>query len=124
MLQSQRIASRSCIFVTADVTSLCTNIPHWEGIDAVKYYMKQIPLSARMQHYPSIAFIDIILETILTHSTFKFSNEFYHQKTGTSMGTRMAPPYTNLFMGRVDAKIMEQYPQSILFYKRFIDDIF
>ena len=82
MLQSQRIASRSCIFVTADVTSLYTNIPHRKGIDAVKYYMKQIPLSARMQHCQSIAFTDIILETILTHSTFKFSNEFYHQKRG------------------------------------------
>ena len=48
MLQSQRIASRSCIFVKADVTSLYTNIPHREGIDEVKYYTKQIPLSARM----------------------------------------------------------------------------
>ena len=39
------------------------------------------------------------------------------------MGTRMAPPNAILFMGRVGAKIMEQFPQSILFYKRFIDDI-
>ena len=124
LLQSQKFPSNNCILVTADVTSLYTNIQHREGIDAVRFFMERTPLDKRPKNCPPIAFIDIILETILTHSTFQFSHDFFHQISGASMGTRMAPPYANLFMGKLDAAITGKFPNKITFYKRFIDDIF
>ena len=33
---------------------------------------------------------------ILTMNTFEFNAEFYQQKHGTAMGTKMAPAYANL----------------------------
>ena len=33
---------------------------------------------------------------ILTMNTFEFNAEFYAQKHGTAMGTKMAPAYANL----------------------------
>ena len=46
------------------------------------------------------------------------------QKFGTSMGTRMAPPYANLFMYTKESKIIQAFITFLLFWKRLIDDIF
>lgn len=40
------------------------------------------------------------------------------------MGTKMAPPYANLFMGRLEKPIVESHEEFLLLWKRFIDDIF
>ena len=40
------------------------------------------------------------------------------------MGTRMAPPYANLFMGKEEGTIILTFLHSIYFWKRFIDYIF
>ena len=65
-----------------------------------------------------------LLHLILGNSVFEFMEEFYHQISGTSMGTRMAPPYANLFMGLIEDGINGAFPSLISFWKRFIDDIF
>ena len=109
--------------VTADVSSLYTNIPHDEGISAVLHY-----INTHRQHMPANTppdyIFEIILRHILDHSFFQFIDTIYHQITGTSMGTRMAPPYANLFMGRVEHKILQFFHTFITIWKRFIDDIF
>ena len=86
--------------------------------------MEKTPLVKRPKNCPPIAFIDIILETSLTHSTLQFSNDFFHQISGTPIGTRMAPTYANLFMGKLDASIRDKFPNIISYYKSYIDDIF
>ncbi|XP_065671866.1 uncharacterized protein LOC136089724 [Hydra vulgaris] len=124
LLQSHVLETNNYTLVLADVISLYTNIPHREGIDAVKFYLKRAPPYNGPIKRPPIAFIDIILDTILTHSNFQFSTDHFLQLTGTTMGTRMAPPYNNLFMGRTDEKIIDQFSMRISLYKKFIDDIF
>nr|XP_047138930.1 uncharacterized protein LOC124814884 [Hydra vulgaris] len=124
MLQNIRLQSSEFIFVTADVTSLYTNIPHRDGIDAVVHYLRLIPLQDRPPDCPSPGIIGNLIEEILSNSTFSFGDKHYHQLTGTSMGTRVAPCYANLFMGRLDEQITNQFPNHITFYRRFIDDIF
>ena len=68
-------------------------------------------------------YIVLILDFILKHSTFKFMDTHIHQILGTSMGTRMAPPYANLFMGKEERTIILLFLHLIYFWKRFIDDI-
>ena len=46
------------------------------------------------------------------------------QLVRTVMGTKAAPPYANLFMGRHEQTIREAFIWAISFWKRFIDDIF
>ena len=40
------------------------------------------------------------------------------------MGTKMAPAYANLFMGKLEEKQQDLGKPHILMWKRFIDDIF
>ena len=49
---------------------------------------------------------------------------YIHQILGTSMGTRMSPPYVNLFMGKEERPIILAFLHVIYFWKRFIDDTF
>ena len=115
--------SPNALLVTADVTSLYTNIPHKEGLAAVIHFMEKykhlLPTKCSPPHI-----MHIILEFILKHSTFKFIGTHIHQTLGTSMGTRMAPPYANLFMGKEEHTIILTSLHLIYFWKRFIDDIF
>ena len=58
---------------------------------------------------------------------FKFDNDFWIQLIGTSMGTRVAPTYANLFMGKLEKLLLENCPENLKGFlhtwKRFIDDI-
>jgi hypothetical protein len=58
---------------------------------------------------------------------FKFNEEFWIQLIGTSMGTRVAPTYANIFMGRLENEMLKNCPthlkQFLHTWKRFIDDI-
>ena len=47
-----------------------------------------------------------------------------HQIRGTFRGTRMAPPYANLFMDKEEHTIILTFLHLIHFWKRFVDDIF
>ena len=82
-------------------------------------YKHLLPLNC-----PPPNIVHIILDFILKHSTFKFMDTHIHQILGTSMGTRMAPPYANLFMGKEEHTIIPTFLHLIYFWKRFIDDIF
>ena len=61
---------------------------------------------------------------ILTMNNFSFNNEHYLQVHGTAMGTRMAPSYANLFMGRFEQHAIANALHKPLIWWRFIDDIF
>ena len=40
------------------------------------------------------------------------------------MGTKVAPSYANIFMGELEAKMLETAPIKPFLYLRYIDDIF
>ena len=113
----------NALLVTADVTYLYTNIPHEEGIAAVIHFMEKyrhlLPTNC-----PPPNIVRTMLDFILKHRTFKFMDTYIHQILGTSMGTRMAPPYANLFMGKEECTIILTFLHLIYFWKCFIDDIF
>ena len=46
------------------------------------------------------------------------------QLVSTDMGTKVTPPYANLFMARYKETIWEAFIRAIPFWKIFIDDIF
>ena len=93
------------LFVTADVTSLYTNILHEEGIAAVIDFMEEYK-HLLLTNCPPPHILRIRLDFILKHSTFKFMDTHIHEILGTSMGTRMASPYANLFMGKEERTII------------------
>lgn len=107
------------VFVTIDVSSLYTSIPHEDGLRAIRL---------TLQNNPNLAIpIDTILELTemtLTMNTFVFNGHHYHQIQGTAMGTKMAPSYANIFMGVLEHELLENAEIQPSIWVRFIDDIF
>ena len=102
---------------TFDVTSLYTNIPHSEGLEAVRRM-----ISSRTEP-PSVSNILNLLEMVLTMNNFKFNNQHYLQISGTVLGTCVAPTYANIFMNDLEHHHVYNYSDKLRYWYRFIDDI-
>ena len=109
----------SAILVTLDVSSLYTNIPTNEGIDACRKVLDQ----RTEKSVPTESLCDL-MRMILTMNNFVFNGEHFIQQHGTAMGTRMAPAFANLFMGEFEKKALEGYVDKPFLWFRYIDDIF
>ena len=110
------------ILVTIDVKSLYTCIPHQEGIQACKEALHSNLESNPTR--PDISVLICLLEIVLKNNTFEFDNNFYKQTQGIAMGTKLAPAYANIFMGKLEQSILSHAPLKPSFYRCFIDDIF
>ena len=109
------------LLCTLVLTSLYANIPHNEGIQS----FKEIPAIHRTpNNLPHNSYIIELLEVVLTNNYFEFNGTYYHQVSGTAMGTKLAPSYVNLFMTKFEEKCVYPYPVQPKLWKRFIDDIF
>ena len=104
--------------VTMDVTSLYTNITHADGIDACKEVW-----DSRTSKVPPTDCLVQLLTMVLKKNNFIFQNNHYLQINGTAMGTKMAPSYANIFMGRVEKQLLESSIEKPLSWYRFIDDV-
>ena len=109
------------ILVTLDVSSLYTNIDNIEGLKAMKEKLEE-----RCVTNPTATTLCLLMKLILSLNNFIFNGQNYQQIKGTAMGTRAAPNYANLYMGKFEAHhIFESiWIAFILYYCRFIDDLF
>ena len=118
-VESQPPIPDNCFLVSMDVRSLYTNIPHKEGIEAVKESLEKKPPSA------PIIVILTFLNLILTLNNFIFNGINYLQVKGCAMGTKCAPCYANIFMGKFEETyIYPRIKKHCILYLRYIDDIF
>ena len=108
------------LLCTLDITSLYTNIPHMEGIQSTK---EMLAIHTPPDTLPHNSYMIELLELVLTNNHLEFNGEFYHQLSGTAMGTRLAPSYANLFMTKFEDKYVYTYPLQPQLWKRFIGDI-
>ena len=90
------------LLVTFDVARLYQHIPHEEGkaIETMKKYLNQ-----REDQSVSTNSLCDLARIILTENYFELGKDMYHQKLGTAIGTKFAPPYANLFMAGLENKI-------------------
>uniref|UniRef100_A0A803JJ24 Reverse transcriptase domain-containing protein n=1 Tax=Xenopus tropicalis TaxID=8364 RepID=A0A803JJ24_XENTR len=108
------------LFVTLDVCNLYTIIPLNEGLAACKE-----ALIEGHQGLPPVEFLCSLLRLVFTCNYFRFERTFYLQKTGTAMGSNVAPSYANLYMNFFELEfIYPVYSTQLLLYCRYIDDIF
>ena len=105
----------NALLVTLDVCSLYTNIPHNEGIKACRHFLN----TRQDQSLPAES-----MRMILTVNNFSFNSEHYLQVHGTAVGTRMAPSYANLFMGKFEQHAIENAPLKPFVLWRFINNVF
>ena len=94
----------NAILVTLDVSSLYTNIPTNEGIEACRRALNHRSANP----IPNKTICDLI-RMILTMNNFVSNDEHFLQQHGTAMGTRMAPAFANLFMGEFEKNAISGY---------------
>jgi hypothetical protein len=61
----------------------------------------------------------------MTNNIFSFGETFWLQLTGTAMGTPTACSYATITFGQHEnSKILPKFNQHLIYYKRYIDDVF
>ena len=96
-----------------------TNIPHKEGLEALKITLENENMSQK-----KIETIPDFSKLVLSCNHFKFLGQNYLQRSGTAMGTKMAPSYANIFMSIFEKQILSTYHHKPFVYFHYIDDIF
>ena len=104
--------------VTFDVNGLYTNIPHEEGLIALETFMKQYKDAGTAK------MLRRLMKLILENNILEFNGQLYLQIHGTSMGSRVAPSYSNIFMHIFETTHLPNAPIKPYLWKRYIDDIF
>lgn len=107
------------LLVTLDISSLYTNIPRKDGIQACSEF-----LDRRVNPAIQTTRLCDLIRMILTNNTFAFNGQHYRQVVGTAMGTKMAPSYANLFVGKYKKITLAVASPSPLIWWRYINAIF
>lgn len=107
------------IMVTIDVVGLYPSIPHDEGLRAIKKALD----GRRNLEIPSTEIAELA-GIVLRNNNFEFDGEHFLQILGTAIGTKMAPPYANLFMDELERTLIDGYEKKPHTWFRYIDDIF
>ena len=97
----------NAILVTIDVVGLYPHIPH----------------QREEQGIPTEDIVDLA-SIVLKNNNFGFDEKHFVQKSGTAIGTKMAPSYANLFMDDLERKIISASTLKPYMWLRFIDDVF
>ena len=106
------------ILASTDVSSLYTNIPHEDGINASVKALKQDQNPHPLRPNPEL--LEEMLNIVLKNNVFEFNGDFFLQLQGTAMGTKMAPAYTNLFMGSLEPTLTRLGHPYITMWKWYI----
>ena len=115
--------TNNTFFITADITSLYTNIPNEEGAEQVAETTAND--ESNPHHIRNKYKVRELLKLVLENNGFEFNGKHYLQVNGTAMGTIMAPTYANIFLrGKEEGKLFTNpLHQNAQLYKRYIDDI-
>ena len=104
-----------CFLVTADVSSLYTNIP-------IKDCLTAIDLFCRSKGCEFTALVTELSRFVLNNNYFEADGVLYHQQWGMAMGTPMAVSAAVIYLARLEEPLLTS--SHLIFYKRYIDDIF
>lgn len=120
-LLSPYIWEPTYVWLSLDVSSLYTSIPHTFGIMALEHFLAMDPLINPRQ----ATFIIEATKFCLTHNYFTFNGDFYLQQ-GTAMGANFAPSYANLAMGFWENQYVynnNPFSANIIFFERYFDNL-
>ena len=105
--------------VSADVVGLYPTILHKEGILALKSRLVE-------QTSSKIPTNDLVklAEFVLKNNFFEFNNEIKQQISGTTHGTKFAPPYTCIYTDKTETDFLKTQELQPFAWLRYIDNIF
>ena len=94
---------------TIDVVGLYPNIPHKNGLEAIRKAFDK-------QEDQTISTDSLILlaECVLKNNVFEHNMRFFKQLNGTAIGTKFAPSYAIFFMVYLEDKILNSLVEKSL----------
>ena len=108
------------ILCTVDVVGLYPNIPHEEGLSALR---KRLDL--RQEKDVTTSTLVELAEVVLKNNIFTFKEKTLKQKRVITIRTNFVPSYGILFMTELEEEILSEIEQKpYLWWRRYIDDIF
>ena len=107
------------ILCTIDVVGLYPNIPHKDGLDAIRK-----SLESRQNPEVSTETLMDLAELVLNNNFFTHNDNTYKQISGTAIGTKFAPSYAILTMGEFEEKALDGADLKPWLWWRYIDDVF
>ena len=118
LLDALELPPNARIF-TADATSMYTNIKTGPALQAIKDYIGQLRMDDRKKEALHEAMV-----LVFNNNIFRFGDAYIRQTSGTAMGTPPAPPYATIFYAIHENEFLPRWSTQVMFYKRFIDDVF
>lgn len=112
------------ILATLDIKALYSNIPQEKGVDMVlDWTHPPRPYATETTHRSMLR--DLLL-TVIKDNIFEFGGQTYRQVKGVAMGTRMVPPFANLFMAQVEEQALSSWKVCAppVMWTRYLDDVF
>lgn len=106
---------------TADANAMYTNICTDHAIEVIFEWLDSLTLPA---DFPLEAVKEAI-ELVMRNNIFEWGDMYFLQLLGTAMGTSAACMWATIYFAVHETrKLLPDYKPSLLFMKRFIDDIF
>lgn len=112
-----------------DVKSLYLNIPQDLGIEMVLNRTHPTRLPRPHVNREKEMLRDLLMTTV-KDNIFSFGDSMYRQLKGVAMGTKCAPPFSNLFMAAFEEEALLSWKRersdrtSPTLWLRYLDDIF
>ena len=97
---------KDCILCTVDVVGLYPNIPHEDGLDAVKKILEK----REIKDISTETLLDL-MECVSKNNVFEHGGRTFQQKQGTAIETKMAPSY------EIFGKIFFETPRFVEIYR-------
>ena len=91
------------ILCIVDVVGLYPNIPHDGDLSALRKL-----LDLRQEKEVTTSTLVERPEVVLKNNIFTFMEKTLKQKRGTAIGTKIAPPYSTLFMAELEEEILSE----------------
>ncbi len=121
LLSSIEIPPNALLF-TADAKSMYTNIRTKPALDHISNLLRSKE-GRSFHHYDATALIEAI-EIVFQNNILQFGDTYWRQTSGTGMGIAPAPPWATIYFAIHENNVLPNWTSQILFYRRFIDDIF
>jgi hypothetical protein len=110
---------------TTDAVSMYTNIDTDHGLETIDKWLElhRAEILAEHASFP-FGLIMELLRVVMKNNVFQFDDCWFHQQNGTAMGTSVACIYATIYYSyHEETMILPTYRSSLLYYRRFIDDV-
>ncbi|UYV69693.1 hypothetical protein LAZ67_7000263 [Cordylochernes scorpioides] len=102
-----------------DVVSLYLSLPHQLIIESVTEFLIDLNTDITI-----IKKIEKLCRLCLNMNVFSFDGQWFQQIGGSPMGSPLSTVVAELVMSRLDRWINSQHASDLIFWRRYIDDIF